>query len=160
MKPNAIKIGYLTIGLVFLLGTLAWAGGPTRGRHAHQQREIYSGVRSGNISPHEYSRLTREQYRIQDYRNRALSDGRLNRHEARRLDRMQDRAGRHIYQSYHYGPMVPRPWGPAEHTYGRYQGSAYRPHFSGGGRCADGNRFTAPIRQPGFSFSGSVWGRR
>jgi hypothetical protein len=160
MRPNAIKIGFLTIGLVFLLGTLAWAGGPTRGHHSYQQRQIYSGVRSGNISPHEYSRLTREQYRIQDYRRRALSDGRLNRYEAGRLDRMQDRAGRHIYQSRHYGPRDHRPWGIARHNYGRYQGSAYRPHFSGGARCADGYRFTAPIWQPGFSFGGSVWGRR
>jgi hypothetical protein len=159
MKPNTIKIGFATIGLVFLAGTLAWAEGPVRGRHFNQQREIYKGVRSGDITPHEYGRLTREQNRIRDYRQRALSDGRLNRYERGRLNRMQDRAGRHIHRyqnnirrdhKFHRG---------RHHDRGRFHGSAHRwPHYHGRGPGDGFHRFQAPSWGHRFS-SGGVWGR-
>jgi hypothetical protein len=155
MKPNAIKIGFLTICSVFLLSTLAWAGGPTRSRHFNQQREIYSGVRSGNITPHEYGRLTREQNQIRDYRHRALSDGRLNRLEAGRLNRMQGRAGRHIHQ---YQNNIRR---DDRFHRGRFHGSAHRwPHYYGRGPADGFHRFQSPSWGHRLSFGGTVWGTR
>lgn len=161
MKSNAIKIGFLTIGLVFLLGSLAWAGGPLQSRHFNQQREIYSGVRSGNITPQEYGRLNREQYRVRDYRHRALSDGHLNRLEAGRLNRMQDRAGRHINRYQNNWRRDYRSHGNSRWDQGRFHGPAHPwRHTYHRGPAAGFHRFQAPSWQPGFSFSGSVWGSR
>jgi hypothetical protein len=160
MKSNAIKIGFLTIGVVFLAGTLARAEGPTRGRTFNQQREIYSGVRSGDITPHEYGRLTREQNRIRDYRQRAFSDGRLNRFEAGRLNRMQNRAGRHIYQSQNNIRRDDRFHRGAHHDRGRLHGSTHRwPHYYGRGPADGFHRFQAPSWGHRFSSGGLGWGR-
>lgn len=161
MKSNAIKIGFLTVGVVFLAGTLAWADGPTPSRHFNQQREIYSGVRSGDITPHEYGRLTREQNQIRDYRQRALSDDRLSRFETGRLNRMQDRAGRHIYQSQNNIRRDHRFYRGSHHDCGRFQGSAHRgPHSYGGGPADGAHRFQAPSWGHRFSSGGMGWGRR
>lgn len=157
MTSNPMKIAFLAIGLVFLLGTLAWGGGPVRARQQDHQRKIYNGVRSGKITPHEYQRLTREQYRIQNYKHRALSDGRLNRQEYRRLDRMQDRASRHIYRSKQNGRKYHRSYGHGYPYYNRHHRSAYR-HSYGSRSYPDGYRFKAQVRQPGLSLGGSVWG--
>lgn len=161
MKSNAIKIGFLTAGMVFLAGTLAWAEGPAPSRHFNQQREIYNGVRSGDITPLEYGRLSREQQRIRDYRQRALSDGRLSRFETGRLNRMQDRAGRHIHQSQNNIRRDHRFYRDAPHDRGRFQGSAHRrPNCYRRGPADGTHHFQAPSWGHRFSFGGMGWGRR
>jgi hypothetical protein len=61
-------------------------------RQAHQLGNIQQGLSSGELTPREAGKLYRQQQRIENYQNRAISDGYLSRHEQMKLDRMQDRA--------------------------------------------------------------------
>jgi hypothetical protein len=70
-------------------------------RSDKQTGRIQQGIRSGQITRPEARQLSREQRRIGRAYDRALSDGRLNRHERRHLDKMQERANRHIYRFKH-----------------------------------------------------------
>ena len=81
------------------------------GRERHQQRRIYNGVRSGELTGRETYRLEREQVRInhQEARFRRSGDG-LSPRERLRLEREQNRASRDIYRQKHDGQRYsPRP---------------------------------------------------
>ena len=67
-------------------------------REMSQERRIYQGVHSGQITPGEFRRLENQQARIRAAEARMRADGRLDRYERARLTRMQDRAGRDIYR--------------------------------------------------------------
>jgi hypothetical protein len=74
----------------------AWAGEHV-GRQTQQCRRINQGLHSGALTRGEARVLFREQRHIRNATERAWADGRLTRHERRRLHKMQRRAGRHIY---------------------------------------------------------------
>jgi hypothetical protein len=92
-----------------LTGIMVWTGSAqaqffgwgTDQREAAQQQRIHQGVHSGALTPQEARQLTGEQRRIQAAENRMLADGRLDYRERGHLDRMQDRADRHIYRQAH-----------------------------------------------------------
>jgi hypothetical protein len=69
-------------------------------RREHSQRNrIREGIRSGELTRREAGRLIHQQRRIESYERRSrLDDGRLDRNERRRLDRMLDRSSRDIYR--------------------------------------------------------------
>lgn len=94
----------LLAGLV-ILGSLPALAGPYSPnidqREMNQERRIYQGVRSGQISPWEFRHLENEQARIRAAEARIRADGRLDRSERARLTRMQDRANRDIYRYKH-----------------------------------------------------------
>ena len=94
----------LLAGLV-ILGSLPALAGPYSPnidqREMNQERRIYQGVRSGQISPWEFRHLENEQARIRAAEARMRADGRLDRSERARLTRMQDRANRDIYRYKH-----------------------------------------------------------
>ena len=68
-------------------------------RERYQRERITEGYRNGSLN-----RLSREQQKIRhDYRRYKWNDGRLSRHERRKLHREQQRASRHIYWHKHHG---------------------------------------------------------
>lgn len=92
--------GVLMDGLI--LGTVATVyTGPFTKREARQQARIAQGVRSGEVTPREVTRLEREQARVEAHRRMAWSDGRLSPWEARHLTSEQNRASRDIWRAKH-----------------------------------------------------------
>jgi polyhydroxyalkanoate synthesis regulator phasin len=66
------------------------AGSRIDQRQAEQQRRIDEGVRRGELTPNEATRLRNEQARIQRMEDKARADGKLNPEERRRIDRELD----------------------------------------------------------------------
>jgi len=68
-------------------------------REYSQRSRIREGIRSGELTRGEASRLINQQRRIESYERRSLrDDGRLDRQERRRLDQLLDRSNRDIYR--------------------------------------------------------------
>ncbi len=86
---------------VFLITSASWAGGRITHRQKIQQRRIWQGVRSGQLTAWEFVRLEREQRRIQAMKRRAWADGVLTPAERVRLEWRQDVASHHIYRAKH-----------------------------------------------------------
>lgn len=100
--------GIAAIGLlagVVILGSLPALAGPYGSyldqRQMNQERRIYQGVQSGQISPGEFRRLENQQGRIRAAEARMRADGRLDRYERARLNRMENRANQDIYRYKH-----------------------------------------------------------
>ena len=92
--------GILMGGLI--LGTVATVyAGPFTRREARQQGRIVQGVQSGEVTHREFTRLEREQARVEAHRRMAWSDGRLSPWEARHLTSEQNRASRDIWRAKH-----------------------------------------------------------
>lgn len=70
-------------------------------RQARQEQRIDHGVESGKLTQREATRLEHQQAHIDHAENRALADGLLNRKEALRMEKMQDRAKRSIRHQKH-----------------------------------------------------------
>ena len=88
----------LASGLVFADAARA---GKAVNRQIRQQKRIHQGVKSGELTDGEKRVLKQEQRHIQKAKRRAWSDGELSTAERVRLDRMQDRANKHIYKLKH-----------------------------------------------------------
>ena len=75
------------------------------GRHDRRQNRqgarIQQGVKSGELTQGEASRLRQQQRRINRVENRAEADGTVTGAEKARLENMQDRASRNIYRKKH-----------------------------------------------------------
>ena len=94
----------LLLTVVFALGLsiVSMANTPYINRRQHrEQRRIYNGIRSGELTRREAARLEAEQFRIRAYERRAKRDGDLTRRERYRLDHMLDRGSRNIYRQTH-----------------------------------------------------------
>ena len=91
---------FVTTILALMWCSAAWADRSSIRDH-RQTRRIRQGVRSGEITRPEVRRLKMEQRRIDSAYHRASADGHLNWRERQRLDKMQDRASRHIYRAKH-----------------------------------------------------------
>ncbi len=70
-------------------------------REAAQAHRIERARRSGELTWYESLKLRSEQARIHRMERRAESDGIITRDEARRIERAQDEASRHIYRDSH-----------------------------------------------------------
>ncbi len=102
-----------TLGAVFLAtiaSTAAIAGGPTRedrlygeiqSERDRQRTQIERGRNEGSLTFLERYSLRREQSRIEQIERNALSDGRLDRDDYRRIRQAQDDAARHIQAERH-----------------------------------------------------------
>jgi hypothetical protein len=82
------------IGALFSGAALAQQG--TVQRDVNQQERIEQGLKSGQLTTQEASRLESEQARIQRDQSRALRDGNLSPAEKQRLAREQNQASRDI----------------------------------------------------------------
>ena len=101
MKTKMIIVIFLTSMLALIWSSAAWAADRFNTRANRQTRRIHQGIRSGKITRPEARRLKKEQRHIHRAYNRARANCHLNRHKRRHLDKMQDRASRHIYQGKH-----------------------------------------------------------
>ncbi|HEX5707072.1 MAG TPA: hypothetical protein VFX96_07240 [Pyrinomonadaceae bacterium] len=70
-------------------------------RQGRQQRRIYGGVASGELTRRETLRLGREQYQIALIERRVKRDGDVTARERARLHRELNEASRHIYRAKH-----------------------------------------------------------
>ena len=70
-------------------------------RQANQQQRIEQGIRSGQLTAGEATRLERGQARIVRMERRALADGRMDPRERRRIMQAQEVQSRHIYREKH-----------------------------------------------------------
>ena len=96
MGKNAIIAAAFTVAAVLVCGRGAQAS--VDGRQREQRQRIVQGARSGELTPREVARLSREQAAIrrQEFRYRH-HDGRLDARERAALGRHQNRASRHIH---------------------------------------------------------------
>ncbi|UCG11393.1 MAG: hypothetical protein JSU72_12685 [Deltaproteobacteria bacterium] len=178
MKKRPFLIGVMVITFVLTGVGVSRAGSKTGKRQIRQQKRIARGVRSGEITDREYIRLNREQARIQRAKRGAREDGRSSLRERRKLNRMQDRASKHIYRAkhnrkLHYNHRLSqrarrgmnhynhrRPYRYRYHHYHRNRSPYWREHgervhYSDPVRDY-GSRFSATISQPDFSIAWSV----
>lgn len=100
MKAKTITVIFVTTILALMWCSAAWADRSSNRDH-RQTRRIRQGIRSGEITRPEVRRLKKEQRRIDSAYHRASADGHLNWRERQRLDKMQNRASRHIYRAKH-----------------------------------------------------------
>ncbi len=87
----AALLGAVTLGVTPAAAQIGY-------RQDRQQARIERGVRTGQITPREASRLQRQQARIGRATYRAGRDGRLSYGERRRIQARQNRASRNIYR--------------------------------------------------------------
>jgi len=159
MKMRTAILTILTASALLVMGTEVWAGSKGGNRQRRQEQRILNGVRSGEITNREYHQLNRQQWKIQETRRRALRDGRITRHERKRLRHMLNRADDRIYRARHNAPTAyRRP--PACKKAGHRppgHGGRYRQKHTG---CDSGDCLaTGNHRQDGyFSLSlGGIW---
>ena len=70
-------------------------------REQIQENRIRAGVRSGEITRHEYRVLEAEQSRIRELERRARADGHIDSRERAQITQAQNAASRHIYRESH-----------------------------------------------------------
>src|SRR5258706_5784413 len=70
-------------------------------RQAEQQRRIDEGVKSGQLNKKEAARLEKGQERIQKMENKAMADGKMTPKERARIEKAQDRESQRIYREKH-----------------------------------------------------------
>ncbi len=92
------KKGFLFAAItVFLGGSSTWGATP-RTRQLNQERRIYQGIRSGELTARETRKLKKEERRIFRERRRAAADGVVTPRERNRINRHLDHASRNIYR--------------------------------------------------------------
>ena len=87
--------------LVPLMGAITISEASIARRQVRQQTRIYQGVRSGQLTRGEFRGLEREQYRIQQDKQRLKSDGNFTPRERARIQRELNHASRDIYRQKH-----------------------------------------------------------
>ncbi len=88
--------------LVFSYVSIDFAqAGRAGNRQIKQQKRIHHGLKSGELTRKEATRLEREQVRIQKTKQEALKDGELTPKERLRLELQQNQANISIYRLKH-----------------------------------------------------------
>ncbi len=90
----------MVLGLGVILVNQATAG-VIEERRYNQKLRIRHGVITGELTRGEARVLKKEQRRIHRKLKKAWADGRMSRREWRRLERLQNRASRHIFRLKH-----------------------------------------------------------
>lgn len=91
--------------------------GRVRSREAHQDKRIANGVQSGELTKHEARKLARGQKKVNQARKEAHADGNVTPEERAKLEAMQDRQSKKIYNQKHDGQdrsKVAQPGNPGE----------------------------------------------
>jgi hypothetical protein len=86
---------------VFLLAGNPSSAGTINQREWRQQERIWSGYRSGDLTPREFRRLEKEQTLIRRSEARARRDGDFTAREKLRIEREQNRVSRDIFRQRH-----------------------------------------------------------
>ena len=124
-----ITFGALIAACTLAVPALAERGGDrSEARQDRQQHRIERGIRSGDLTRPEARRLWRGQDRIDRMQRHARADGRVSRHEAKRIHREVRRQNKRIYRERHDNQR----WRAARHrgndrgwNRGHYRGPAY-----------------------------------
>ena len=101
MRKIAIMLTALFLTTGFATASHAFV--PIHKRRVTQQKRIYYGIRSGQVTPREARRLRKEQARIAVSIHRFRSDGHYTPRERVRTRKMLNRSSRHIYRLKHNG---------------------------------------------------------
>ena len=72
-------------------------------RDVNQEKRIEQGLKSGELSTKEASKLEREESRVDKMESKALSDGKLSNAEKHRIEREQNRVSKDIAREKHDG---------------------------------------------------------
>jgi len=152
MREKIIKTIGISLTLLLIGGSVAWADKKQGNRNQNQNARIKQGVRTGEITKCELKRLKKEQARIHAARRHAAADGCISRRERQHLQRMRDRAGRHIYFAKH-NPRTTCPPG----TYKKHH-THYRQHAPAPAPRNDWFYFGGHIMQPGWGFGWATGG--
>jgi hypothetical protein len=99
MKKRSRILHFLSASLLVLtmIDASPASAAEFRERRHRQQERIEQGMERGFLAPGEVRKLRREQKKIGHTAKRMRADdGKLDRRERKRLNRMQDRASRHI----------------------------------------------------------------
>lgn len=153
MKQKKVWLGIMFCTLLVWTGN-AFAAGPASQRQHRQQQRIEQGVRSGNITRSELKQIKKEQRHISKFKHRAQRDHRITRHEARRINRLQDRASQNIYRYKHNKAKQPR---MTRHAHKRHNNNyASRPHRNYSVDRYIGSSINGFIAQPGVSLAWNI----
>src|SRR3954468_3997910 len=96
---TSLSVISAALGLAF--GGAAFAQAGTVQRDVNQQQRIEQGLRSGQLTTREASRLENEEGRVERDQARAMKDGKLTPQEKARLQREQNQVSRDIYREKH-----------------------------------------------------------
>src|SRR5256714_9804017 len=99
-KDIEMKLKLTAIAAALFCGS-AFAQTGTVQRDVNQQERIEQGLKSGQLTTREASRLEREEAKVERDQARALRDGTLSPAEQARLAREQNKVSRDIYREKH-----------------------------------------------------------
>lgn len=77
-------------------------------RQIHQQKRIYQGVKSGELTKHEAKDLEKDQRAIQKEKHQFKSDGKFTKEERQEIRQDQNAASKEIYQEKHDAQERPK----------------------------------------------------
>ena len=100
----------IMIGLSGLVYSGQALAGKVEQRQFWQQKRIWQGVKSGQLTRYETRHLWREQEKIQRLKKSFWRDGRLSRWERMHLVLWLDKADRHIFQLKHNNRRTSMYW--------------------------------------------------
>ena len=100
-----MKLTYEALAVGALLSTSAMAQNTQDviQRDVNQEKRIEQGLKSGELSTKEASKLEREESRVDKMESKALSDGKLSNAEKHRIEREQNRVSKDIAREKHDG---------------------------------------------------------
>ena len=98
-KQTLLAAGFIAL-LVFSVNSVSYAG-IVKKREKNQQKRIAQGVESGELNKKEAARLERNAAKIENKRERFLSDGSLSAREKAKLQHDLNRQSRAIHQQKH-----------------------------------------------------------
>lgn len=167
MKAKTIPILIVTTILALIWCSAAWADRSNMRDH-RQTRRIRQGIRGNEITRPEVLRLKKEQRRIDRTYHRGTADGYLNWRERQRLNKMQNRASRHMYRKKynHVRRHLNRKYHNGAHRAFRrrhvvvhnHNINCYHPAIVTG--YADGYGFTVGVSDIGWQFAFSGFNSR
>jgi hypothetical protein len=83
--------------------------GQIKARQVRQQQRVGQGIRSGQLTPREATRLERQETRLnREIRRDRIDGGGMSAQERRKINRQQNRLSRRIYTQKHDAQQFPR----------------------------------------------------
>lgn len=91
----------IAAGTLFSVAAFAQAVATEVQRNINQQERIEQGLKSGELTTREASKLEREESRVERMQSNALRDGKVTPQEAARINNAQNRVSNDIYREKH-----------------------------------------------------------
>jgi hypothetical protein len=98
-----MKLTYaaLAVGALVSTSVLAQNTQDVIQRDVNQEKRIEQGLKSGELTTKEASKLERDESRVDKMESKALSDGKLSNGEKRRIEQEQNKVSKEIYREKH-----------------------------------------------------------